>query len=481
MPFIKELVLSISVINLIDIGLIAFLIYFVAMWFKGTRSFQILATLIGMGIFYFLATKLGLILTSVLFQYIWAAIIIVLVIVFQPEIRQMLDRASPIRHWRNRQFQSTDSAVIEDIVNAVTELARQRTGALIVFQRFDALDHLIVKGKELDSALSAELLQAIFQKNSPLHDGAALIYRDRIKAAACILPLSRDEDLNSKYGTRHRAAIGICERSDAVCVVVSEERGEVSLVEGPEIIHFKRRSEFKAAIQKGLANHRPWNDPESSPAQSWGALFWSNCRLKSLSLATSIFLWFLIVGPQRSEIGISVPIQYTNLPASMEIIGPWMDRIDVRARGSASGLESLHPGTVRAVVDLSKVVPGLNFFRMASNNLQVPPGITISQVRPSDLQLNIEAASVKIFKVVPTIVGALPDKTKIVVSPTDVRIRASQGDLKKLVSVTTDPVNISDLALKQHVKVPVVVKPEGLRIDSIEPIQVTVVFETEKP
>ena len=158
-----------------------------------------------------------------------------------------------------------------------------------------------------------------------------------------------------------------------------------------------------------------------------------------------------------------------------------MDRIDVRVRGSASGLENLHPGTVRAVVDLSKVVPGLNFFRMASNNLQVPPGIAISQVRPSDLQLNIEAASVKVFKVVPTIVGVLPDKTKIIVSPADVRIRASQGDLKKLVSVTTDPVNISELALKQHVKVPVVVKPEGLRIDSIEPIQVTVIFETEKP
>ena len=117
MPLIKEWALSISVINLIDIGLIVFLIYFVAMWFKGTRSFQILATLIGTGIFYFLATKLGLILTSVLFQYIWAAIIIVLVIVFQPEIRQMLDRASPIRHWRNRQFQSTDSGVIEDIVS----------------------------------------------------------------------------------------------------------------------------------------------------------------------------------------------------------------------------------------------------------------------------------------------------------------------------------------------------------------------------
>ncbi|MGA8830704.1 MAG: diadenylate cyclase CdaA [Desulfomonilaceae bacterium] len=479
MLFIKEMILSISIINLIDIGLIAFLFYFVALWFKGTRSFQILVTLIGTGIFYFLATKLGLILTSLLFQYVWAAIIIVLAIVFQPEIRQMLDRASPIRHWRNRQYQSADSGVVDEIVSAVTELARQRTGALLVFQRLDGLDYLIVQGKELDSALSTELLQAIFQKNSPLHDGAALIYRDRIKTAACILPLSRDKDLSSKYGTRHRAALGICERTDAICVVVSEERGEVSLVEGSEITHFKQRSEFRAAIEKCLSNHRSGDGAERS--RDWGAMIWSNWRLKLLALATSIFLWFLIVGPQRSEIGISVPIQYTNLPASMEIVGPWMDRIDVRAKGSASGLENLNPGSVRAVVDLGKVVPGLNFFRLTPNSLQVPPGITISQIRPSDLQLNVDAASVKVFKVVPTIVGALPDRTKIVVSPSEVKIRASQGDLKKLTSVTTDPVNISELALKQKIKVPVVVKPEGLRIDSIEPIQVTVIFETENP
>lgn len=478
MPFIKEWILSISFINLIDIGFIAFLMYFMAIWFKGTRSFQILVTLLGAGIFYFLASKLGLILTSVLLQYVWAAIIVVLVIVFQPEIRQMLDRASPIRHWKNRQYQSVDSGVVEDVVNAVTELARQRTGALIVFQRLDDLDNLIVKGKELDSALSNELLQAIFQKSSPLHDGAALVYHDRLKAASCILPLSRDEDLSSKFGTRHRAAIGIAERSDAICVVVSEERGDVSLVQGTDVTLFKRRSDFKQALQDGLADQRR---PVGETSQrSLASRFTSNWRLKMFSLGTAIFLWFLIVGPQRSEIGVSVPIQYTNLPGSTEIIGPWMDRIDVRIKGSASGLENLNPGSVRAVVDLSKVMPGLNFFRLTPSNLQVPPGITIAQIRPSDLQLNIEAASVKVFKIVPTIVGALPDNTKIGVTPSEIKIRASQGDLKKVQSVTTDPVNVSELALRQQIKAPVLVKPDGLRIDSIEPVHVTVTFETEK-
>ena len=121
-----------------------------------------------------------------------------------------------------------------------------------------------------------------------------------------------------------------------------------------------------------------------------------------------------------------------------------------------------------------------NFFRITSDKIQVPPGITIAQIRPSDLQLNIETALIRQLKVVPTIVGVLPEKSKLIVQPAEVKIRAGHGDLKKLTSVTTDPVGIGELLAKESVKAPVVVKPEGLRIDSIDPIQVTVKLEAEK-
>jgi len=176
---------------------------------------------------------------------------------------------------------------------------------------------------------------------------------------------------------------------------------------------------------------------------------------------------------------MSIPIQYTNLPATMEITGKWMDRIDVRVRGSESGLANLKPGSVRAVVDLSGVVSGLNYFRITNKNLLVPPGITISQIRPSDLHLSIEAASVRKVSVVPTLVGALPEKTKIVVAPSEVTIRVAPGDLKKVASVTTEPVNVVELTAKRKMIIPVLVKPEGLRIDSIDPMQVAVTMESD--
>jgi diadenylate cyclase len=474
MQFLSDLLDSISITNFVDIGIIACLLYLVLAWIQATRAFQILASMIAIGLFYFVASKLGLILTSLLFQYLWAAIIIVLVIVFQPEIRQILDRASPIRFLSGRQPNDMNPDLMEEMVRAVSELARLRVGALIVFRRLDRLDNLILKGKLLDSLLSAEALVMIFQKNSPLHDGAVLIFDDRIKAAGCILPLSRDEALSSRYGTRHRAALGLTERTDAFCVVVSEERGEVSLVEDKEITTYKKKGDFREALETALVRGQMLGHATGPGLLS---LLTSNWLIKTLAVATAVLLWFVVIGPQRSEVGMSVPIQYTSLPAGMEITGTWMDRIDVRVRGSESGLASLKPGSIRAVVDLSTVVTGLNFFRITGKNLLVPPGTAITQIRPSDLHLKIEAASVKRIQVVPTIVGTLPENSKISVTPSEVRIRATQKELKKVKSVTTDPVKISDLVSQSKVSVPVVVKPEGLEVDSIEPLQVLVGME----
>jgi len=413
----------------------------------------------------------------VLFQYLGAALILVLVVVFQPEIREMLDRASPMRYLSGAQSTRMAPHVADETVKAVADLARLRVGALLVFQRLDRLDNLVLKGKILESLVSAEALCMIFQKNSPMHDGAVLIHHDRIMAAGCILPLSGNENLGPQYGTRHRAAVGLTERSDALCVVVSEERGEVSLVNHKEITVFRKKSEFREALERGLVHARSF---QQTPEAGFMALLSSNWRLKIFAFAIAVLLWFAIVGPQRSELGLSVPIQYTNLPPSMEITGTWTDRTDVRIRGSETGLANLKPGSVRAVVDLSGVLPGLNFLRITKKDILVPPGTTIAQIRPSDLQLHIQTALVKKVAVAPALVGMLPEKTRVIVSPTEVTVRAIQDDLKKVTSVTTESINVSELRTKGKITLPVLVRPEGLKIDSLDPMQVTVSLELEE-
>ncbi len=471
----NEIVSSIGLVNAIDIGIIAALIYFVLSWLQGTRAFRILGTLTGIGVFYVATMELGLVLTSILFQYLWAAIIVLLVIVFQPEIREMLDRASPVRYLSGRKTDENPDS-LQEIVRACAELAQQRLGALIVLQRTQRLDTILLKGKELDAVVSSEALLMIFQKTSPVHDGAALISGERIKAVSCILPLSKNEELALRYGTRHRAALGLTERSDALCAVVSEESGSVSIVQGTEITTYRRKSEFRRALEQGIRFGR--TTPKPLPLSFW-ASFRENGRLKALSVVAAILLWLVVVGPQRSELGMSIPIQYTNLPPNMEITGTWMDRVDVRLRGSESGLANLRPGSVRAVVKLTNVAPGLNFFRISNKHLLVPPGVTISEIKPSDLSLTIEAASLKRVNVAPGIVGDLPEKTRIIVSPAEVVVRGPQSDLKLVTSVTTEPIAVPDLLQKGKIVAPVVVKPDGLKIEAIEPMLVTVTLEKE--
>jgi diadenylate cyclase len=477
MQSFSELLSSITATNIADILIMAVLVYSVAAWLKGTRAFQILASLVVMVMLYYAAARLGLILTSLLFQYLWAAIIVVLVIVFQPEIREMLDRASPIRYLSGNKADRVRPELVDETVKAVAELASQRLGALIVFKRQDGLGNLITKGKPLETLVSSEAMLMIFQKRSPLHDGAILVVGDRIQSAGCILPLSKNEELDTYYGTRHRAALGLTERSDALCAVVSEERGEVSLVERNQITNYRKRGDFRQALERGLTFGQTDHDGTSV---GLGSLLLSNWPLKIVCLLISIALWLVVVGPQRSELGLTVPIQYTNLGPEMEITGTWMDRVDVRARGSEASLTNLKPGSVRVVLDLSSVVTGLNYFRITPKNVICPPGITISEVRPSDLHLNIEAASLKKIGVVPTLVGPLPEKTKVTCTPAEVQVRAVQGELKKVTSATTEPVNAADLEAKGKVMVPVVIKPDGLRIESIEPMQVTVSLEGDK-
>lgn len=479
LQFFREFVDSLRIINLVDIGIISSLIYSVLVWFRGTRAFKILTTLLGIGIVYAIANYLGLMLTSILLQYLWAVIIIVVVIVFQPEIREMLDRASPIRFLSLSQRSETSQDVISETVRAVWDMSRNRVGALIVFVRTDRIDNLVLIGKILDSVLSAEALTMIFQKNSPLHDGAVLVRNNKIHAASCILPLSRKETLSTRYGTRHRAAIGLVERSDAICVVVSEESGRVSIAVAGNITTYSQKVDFTQALEKLLT---------PGPGSSGPGLFerakellWTDTRLKVASLILALLLWIAVVGPKSSELGISVPIQYTNLPPGMGITGKWMDKIDVRLKGPESGLANLKPGAVRAVIDLSGVLPGLNYYRITTKNIQVPPGVAISDIRPSDLRLQIETAQTKRVPVTPTLSGSLPDRTLVVVTPTDVRVRAVQEDLKKVTSATTDPVSVTELISKGKVKVPVVVKPEGLKIELVEPQDVTLSLKQEQP
>jgi diadenylate cyclase len=219
----------------LDIALVAIIVYRVLLIFRGTRAVQMLlgmAFLIGAAV---VSHRLELATLQWVFENFWSFWVIALVVLFQPEFRRALTRIG-----QGSLLQSLVGAsgrerarVADDVASAAEALAARRTGALIVVERATGLRHYADLGVPLDALVSAELLMSLFQPSAPLHDGAVLLQGARLVAAGCFLPLSRNVGLGRALGTRHRAALGISEETDAVAVVVSEETGRVSIaVEG---------------------------------------------------------------------------------------------------------------------------------------------------------------------------------------------------------------------------------------------------------
>lgn len=215
--------------DLVDILLVCIIVYRVLLLIRGTRAVQMLTGFGIILIFYYLSERLKFhTLHTILIEF-FNNLIIILIIVFQDEIRKALTQVG-----RNPFFTSTNTieevAIIEEICQAAHQLAEQRVGALIVLERETGLKNYIEAGTQVDSKVTADLIVSIFHPTSPIHDGAVIVRNSRISSAGCLLPISRDPAINKELGTRHRAALGLTQETDAVVVVVSEERGEMSVV-----------------------------------------------------------------------------------------------------------------------------------------------------------------------------------------------------------------------------------------------------------
>ena len=232
---------KISITDIVEIIIIAFLIYYMLVWIKNTRAWMLLRGLMVILLFVLLAALFQMNTILWLSGKVVNIAAIALVIIFQPELRNALERLGRknfLTAFFSFDFQKASTVrfsekTITEIVKACYEMGKVKTGALIVIERDVMLNEYIRTGIPLDSLVSSQLLINIFEHNTPLHDGAIIVRGDRIVAATCYLPLSDNMELSKELGTRHRAAVGVSEVSDSMTIIVSEETGAVSLaVEG---------------------------------------------------------------------------------------------------------------------------------------------------------------------------------------------------------------------------------------------------------
>lgn len=224
--------------ELVDVAIVAFVLYQLLRLVRGTRAAQLVVGLVMLSVMGVVANLLHLLLLGWLFQNAAPFVVIAVLVLFQPELRRALDQLGrlgtlgrPLTGFNPQLFRRS----LLEVIRAAEILSAKRTGALIVFEREVGLEEYVAGGVRINGELTVEVLQTIFFPNSPLHDGAVIIRSNRIAAAGCVLPMPEDGAIRERYGTRHRAAIGLSLVSDALVIVVSEETGGISLVENGAI------------------------------------------------------------------------------------------------------------------------------------------------------------------------------------------------------------------------------------------------------
>ncbi len=222
--------------DVVDIGLVTVVIYYLLLLIRGTRAVQMLLGILLVAAAYYLAGTAKFLTLQELLGKFLLVLPFAIIVLFQQEIRRALASFGRNPLWGIGAQEQVESTIHEIVVAAGT-LASRKTGALIVIQRLEGLRDYIENGIVLDAQVSYDLLINVFSPDTPLHDGAVIIQQDRMAAAACFLPLTLNPELSKDYGTRHRAALGISEEADAVAVVVSEETGTISVAIASELIH----------------------------------------------------------------------------------------------------------------------------------------------------------------------------------------------------------------------------------------------------
>lgn len=246
----------IGVIDVIQVLLLAFLVYRLILWMKNTRSYTLLRGILFIIAFVVLANVFHMEVIVWLLQNVGVVAITAVIIIFQPELRRMLERMGQSNLMssilsinrsgeENKRF---SDHTLNELVRACYEMSEERTGALIVLEKDILLEEYEKTGIPVDAVVSSQLLVNIFERNTPLHDGAVLVRNNRIAAATCYLPLSDNMDLSKKLGTRHRAGVGISEVSDSLTLIVSEETGHVSYAQNGRIYNAVTPNELREVL-----------------------------------------------------------------------------------------------------------------------------------------------------------------------------------------------------------------------------------------
>ncbi|MEO8493507.1 MAG: diadenylate cyclase [Planctomycetota bacterium] len=397
--FLHELPRTFRPADAVDITIIAVFLYSALVWFRETASRRIAVGVTAIIVLYFLAVTFNLYLTSQVLHAGFAIVLIMLVVIFQEDLRRGLERLATIGAFR--QFRQTvpPPSELDTLVEATFAMAEAKVGALLVLQGRDELDRHIHGGIPLGGQISKPLLDSIFDANSAGHDGAAIIRGGRVDRFAVHLPISKNREEIGPRGTRHAAALGIAERCDALTIVVSEERRIVSIAEDGRLQAVVSPAELKGRLEQFMAVK--FSVQTESPWRQFVVRHWPT---KALALLLAMVAWILFAyNPSTIQRTFEVPIEYRNVPAGLVLAESAPGETRVTLSGTEPAYRLLEPATLKISLDLATAVEGSLKVAVEPANLNTPANLSLYGIEHNTIRLYLSKRPDPPIPVVPKI------------------------------------------------------------------------------
>jgi diadenylate cyclase len=365
---------------------VAVLLYTAIVWARQTRAAFVVRGILILGGIYIIARYLDLQMTAWVFQGFFAIFLIMIVVIFQEELRQFFERIAVWSLARKR-VPALGSQTSDILVRTLSDLAKEHVGALMVIRGNDPLERHITGGIALDGKLSGPLLKSIFDPHSPGHDGAVLVEQDNITRFAAHLPLSKDLTQLTHVGTRHSAALGLAELTDALCIVVSEERGTISFARDGKLREVENLQQLGAVIDSFLRTKFPSTQQSNISLQ----FFRENWIAKAISLSLAIGFWYIFVpGSKTVQVSYRIPVSVENLPADLRVEDIEPPMVNATFSGPRRAFYLFDARKIRVAIDVSMADLGRRTFNISEQNIRYPKELTLTEVSPSTLRLSVK-------------------------------------------------------------------------------------------
>jgi uncharacterized protein (TIGR00159 family) len=454
MSGLKNILINFRIADLLDILVIALFLYYLFLWIQKRASRSIIIVISSVILLYAMARIFNMYMTAQVFQTGLTAALVALVIIYQEDIRMAFERMTTLGLFQAKHSLLASNKTVDCLIESICNLARDRIGALIVLKGRESLDRHLTGGISVNGRISVPLLYSIFHPETPSHDGAVIIEGERIEKFAVRLPLSHNLVEIGERGTRHTAAVGLAERSDALIVVVSEERGTVCIAETGKLTKVDRDT-LRLSLDNFYKNIFP-----PPIKQTRFQHFSSNNGIKVFAILVSVILWSLFA--YRVDVitrAFTLPIEYRNTPTNWKIQDLKPSEVQISLSGPERAF-NFNPSDLVVSFDLSEIKEGYQTSTITKSNINLPASLILNHITPKSLS----------FKAMKTQALSLPVKVKtsgilkngfrlneIKCQPEFISVIAPVSNRQILIEIATEPLSIENLTESGSQKVKLII------------------------